>query len=145
MAVIESIIIRPQKRGEAHHIKNAQISSGGIDGDHYAKPEGHRHVTLIAADDLSTVAAIVGFHGDPHTACRRNICVDHLPAGDLTGKKITLGRDAVVEVTGYCTPCNRMNENFGEGAIEAFAQRAGWTAKVIRSGPISTGDEVNVI
>lgn len=144
MAVIQSIIIRPEKRGNVQHVSVAKILQDGIEGDHYSKPEGHRHVTLVAADALATVSAIVGFQGDSHAACRRNVCVDRLPEGDLVGKQISLGHDAMVEVTGYCTPCNRMNENFGSGAVEAFSGRAGWTAKVIREGEIVLGDPVEV-
>jgi len=33
-----------------------------------------------------------------------------------------------------------MEENFGEGAINAFAKKAGWVAKVIEGGTISVGD-----
>lgn len=144
MNAIKSIIIRPEKRGLVHHVTSAKILGHGIEGDHYGKPEGHRHVTLIAADDLATVAVIIEFQGDAHAACRRNVCVDTLPDGDLTGRQISLGHDVIVEVTGYCTPCNRMNENFGAGAVEAFSKRAGWTAKVIREGQIMIGDPVAV-
>lgn len=144
MASVQSIIIRPEKRGPVHHIDAVQIRHGGIEGDHYAKPDGHRHITLIAADALSTVAATIGFQGDAHTACRRNICVDTLPAGNLTGHKIQFGEQAIIEITGYCTPCQRMNENFGDGAVQAFGSlHAGWTARVIREGFIRKGDQVH--
>jgi MOSC domain-containing protein YiiM len=145
MGAIQSIIIRPEKRGEPKQIHEAQIQVGGIAGDHYAKPDGHRHITLVAADALATVAATVGFHGDVHSACRRNICVDSFPEGDLVGRQIILGNDVVVEITCYCNPCKRMNENFGEGAVQAFDQKAGWGAKVIREGKISVGDPFRVL
>lgn len=144
MGSIQSIIIRPEKKGVPHRINEAKIRVGGIDGDHYAKPEGHRQVTLIAASALATVAASVGFHGDAHIACRRNICVDALPEGDLVGKKVRLGDEVELEITCYCAPCKRMNENFGDGAVDAFENKAGWGAVVLREGEVEVGDPVSI-
>lgn len=144
MAVVQSIIIRPEKKGTPKRISAAEIVVGGIEGDHYKKPEGHRQVTLIAASDLTTVAASVGFDGDAHIASRRNICVDTLPDEDLVGKKISLGNEVVLEVTCYCAPCNRMDENFGNGAVKAFEKKAGWGAVVIREGHITVGDPIKI-
>jgi MOSC domain-containing protein YiiM len=145
MGAVQSIIIRPEKKGIPEHIEEAILHAGGIEGDHYAKPEGHRHVTLVAADALARVSATVGFQGNAHMACRRNICVDTLPEGDLVGRHLAFGNDVIVEVTAYCTPCSRMNENFGEGAIDAFAQKAGWCAKIIRQGKIKVGDPFHLL
>jgi MOSC domain-containing protein YiiM len=145
MGAVQSIIIRPEKRGTTQHISMAKISVGGIEGDHYFKPESGRQVTLVAKDDLATVAATVGFHGDAHSACRRNFCVDTLPEGNLVGKRIALGEEVILEITCYCFPCNRMDENFGNGAIEAFSKKAGWGAKVIHEGDVRVGDEFKVL
>ena len=38
-----------------------------------------------------------------------------------------------------------MNENFGDGAVEAFDEKAGWGAAVIREGHIRVGDEFRVL
>ena len=141
MPIIKSIIIRPQKKLAPVHVEVAEITSMGIAGDHYAKPEGNRQVTLIAQDDVAEVAASVEFQGDAHLACRRNIMVDTFPEDDLAGKMIGLGDEVILEITGYCSPCKRMEENLGEGAMDAFEKKAGWTAKVIKDGRIAVGDE----
>ncbi len=145
MASIKSIIIRPERRATPIRINEAKINSTGIEGDHYAKPNGKRQVTIIAEDQLAEMTGIVGFQGDAHVACRRNILVESLPKENLEGKYITLGEDVILEITGYCTPCSRMEENFGKGAIDAFSQRAGWVARVISQGSISTGDIVKFL
>ncbi len=124
---------------------NAHITPSGIEGDHYAKPDGKRQVTLIAENQLAEMAAAVGFQGDAHLACRRNIMIDELPSENLKGRKVVLGDDVILEITGYCTPCSRMEENFGEGAIDAFADRAGWVAKVISTGSVSIGDGIKLL
>jgi MOSC domain-containing protein YiiM len=145
MAEIKSIIIRPERRAIPIRIIEAKINSTGIEGDHYAKTDGNRQVTIIAEDQLAEMTGIIGFEGDAHLACRRNILVDSLPKENLKGKYIALGEDVILEITGYCTPCNRMEENFGNGAIDAFSQRAGWVARVISEGSISTGDIIKFI
>ena len=145
MGSVQSIVIRPVKRGEPKRITEANIFIGGIEGDHFFKPESGRQVTLVAAHDLATVSAIVGFQGDAHTACRRNICLDTLPGGDLTGKQIALGEEVILEITCYCHPCKRMNENFGDGAVETFDEKAGWVTAIIREGHIRVGDAFRVL
>ncbi|MBK9984809.1 MAG: MOSC domain-containing protein [Saprospiraceae bacterium] len=145
MASIKSILIRPERRANPIRISEAKINSTGIEGDHYAKPDGSRQVTIIAEDLLAEMTGIIGFQGDAHMACRRNILVESLPKENLTGKYIAFGEDVILEITGYCTPCSRMEENFGKGAIDAFSQRAGWAARVISEGSISTGDLVKFL
>ncbi len=145
MGAIQSIVIRPEKRGLPKQITTAKIFVGGIEGDHYFKPESGRQVTLVAKDDLATVSVAVGFEGDSHAACRRNICVDALPDGDLVGKRVALGDKVILEITCYCFPCKRMDENFGRGAIEAFDKKAGWGAMVIHEGDVRVGDEFKIL
>ena len=140
MASIQSIVIRPERKAPPVKVTHAEITVAGIKGDHYAKEEGLRQVTLIAEDDLATVATTVGFQGDAHLACRRNILIDTLPDVDLKGKIVGLGDEVLLEITGYCNPCFRMEENFGTGAINAFSKKAGWVARVIKNGSISVGD-----
>lgn len=141
MHLVKAILIRPAKKAEPVYINTAEISNMGITGDHYSKEDGKRQVTLISAHDIAEVANSVGFHGDAHIACRRNILIDTFPSDDMKGKVVGLGDEVILEITGYCTPCFRMDENFGEGAIAAFSKKAGWTAKVIRGGKIYVGDK----
>ena len=140
MPSIQSIIIRPERKAPAVHVGKADITSHGLQGDHYDKPDGNRQVTLIAKDGLAKVAAAIGFEGDTHLASRRNIMIDSLPEEDFKGRKVQLGDQVVLEITGYCSPCTRMDENFGDGAIQAFDKKGGWTARVIESGSVSVGD-----
>ena len=145
MKSIQSILIRPERKGATLKINEALIHESGIMGEHELKPESKRHVTIISAEALSEVAATVGFQGDAHAASRRNICVDTLPDEDLVGRKISLGKNVVLEVVCYCTPCKRMDENFGQGAVDAFEKKAGWGARVIQPGEISIGDEFRLL
>ena len=145
MGIVTSIIVRPEKKGAPKHLTIAHIHSTGVEGDHAIRPESRRPVTLIAADDLATVAANVGFQGDAHGACRRNICVDTFPTDDMKGKRVALGDEVILEITGYCTPCQRMDDNFGPGAILALQKKAGWIAIVIEEGDVRVGDTFRVL
>src|SRR5262245_6487789 len=131
MGIVKSIVIRPEKKGPPMILTSARIHEAGIEGDHFVRPETRRSVTLVAADDLAEVAASIGFEGDPHAACRRNICVDSFPDENMEGKVVALGDEVILEITCYCTPCKRMDDNLGDGAVQAFDQKAGWGAIVI--------------
>ncbi len=141
MASVQSIIIRHEKKQDPVRVMEVQITSSGVEGDHSERRKSARQVTLIGGNHLSTVAAHTGFQGDAHLASRRNILIDELPDGDLSGKVIQLGDEVILEIIKYCTPCFRMEENFGDGAIKAFGYRAGWIAKVIREGRVAVGNK----
>lgn len=145
MGSIQSILIRPERKGVTLRKEVAEIHASGIVGEHELKPDSKRHVTLISAEALAEVAATVGFQGDAHAASRRNICVDTLPDEDLVGRKISLGENVILEIVCYCTPCKRMDENFGQGAVDAFEKKAGWGARVIQPGEISVGDDFRLL
>jgi len=145
MNAIRSILVRPEKKGQIVHLEEAIVHPHGIQGDHYVRPEVGRAVTLIAGRELAEAAAVVGFQGDAHAASRRNIMVDEFPEADMKGKRIALGEEVILEITSYCTPCSRMDENFGKGAVQALDQRAGWCAIVIRDGQIRIGDSFRLL
>lgn len=145
MGAITSIVIRPVKKGEPKHLSAAHIHPDGIEGDHFVKPGSRRSVTLVAADDLAEVAASIGFEGDAHGACRRNICVNSFPEKNMQGKRVALGDEVILEITTYCAPCKRMDENLGDGAVQAFNQKGGWGAIVIHGGEIRIGDAFRVL
>lgn len=145
MGTVKSIVIRPEKKGPPLRVDEVNILTEGIEGDHFVLPEKQRAVTLVAADALAEVAANVGFQGDAHSACRRNICVDSIPQEDMVGRRVSLGDEVLLEITCYCFPCKRMDENLGEGAVKAFDQKAGWGAIVLREGHVKVGDVFEVL
>jgi MOSC domain-containing protein YiiM len=127
------------------HVTRARIHAEGIEGDHVVRPETRRSVTLVSSEDLATVAASIGFQGDAHGACRRNICVDSFPEENMLGRQVALGEEVILEITCYCTPCKRMDENLGSGAVQAFDKKAGWGAIVLHPGEVKVGDEFHVL
>jgi MOSC domain-containing protein YiiM len=117
------------------------IENVGLDGDRYQNIGGNRQVTLIQAEHLAAVAAFLGKETIDPALIRRNIVVEGINLLSLKGKQFKIGA-AVLEYTGECHPCSRMEENLGAGGYNAMRGHGGITAKIINSGKISLGDHV---
>jgi MOSC domain-containing protein YiiM len=116
----------------------------GLLGDRYQKKSGTRQVTLIQKEHLDSIASFLGKSEINPQQTRRNIVVKGINLLALKGKHFTIG-DAVLEYTGDCHPCSRMEENLGIGGYNAMRGLGGITAKIIKSGKIKVNDEITVI
>lgn len=136
--------LRRERRGTIDTVVNAQLSpEGGVQGDRYGgRAGGKRQVTLIAREDLAAVAAFLGRTdiGLPPEIVRRNLVTEGMNLLALKGRHLAIGDDAVLEITGECHPCSRMEELLGEGGYNALRGRGGLTARVVRAGQARLGD-----
>ena len=137
--------LRPQRQRPMKVVDVVEAAvDQGIIGDHYpSKPGGKRQVTLIQAEHIDTVAACLGQASIDPSLLRRNIVVHGINLLALKNKSFSIGT-AILEMTGLCQPCSRMEQNLGAGGYNAMRGHGGITARVIRTGQIRVGDAVHV-
>ena len=142
---VEWIGIRPERREPVQVVDAIEVATDkGIVGDHYSGQNGIRHVTLIQAEHLPVVAALLGRTNLDPALLRRNIVVSGLNLLALKDQTIQIG-DAMLEITGPCHPCSKMEIALGPGGYNALRGHGGMTARVLRGGVIQVGDAVVVI
>lgn len=115
----------------------------GLAGDHYSGQRRNRQVTLIQAEHLEVVSKMLNREVSP-VDTRRNIVVAGINLLAFTDRQFRIG-EVVLEMTGLCQPCSRMEENLGPGGYNAMRGHGGITASVISGGIIRKGDPVTVI
>lgn len=102
---------------------------------------GRRQVTLLQAEHLPVIGALAGLETATPEQLRRNLVVSGLPLLALKEARFRVG-EVVLEGTGECHPCSRMEETLGEGGYNAVRGHGGLTARVIQGGMIWVGDVV---
>lgn len=135
--------LRPARRAPMAAAEAARLEAGqGLVGDRWAGAvTGARQVTLIAAEHLAAIAACLHLEAIPPERLRRNLVVAGLNLLALKGRRFRIG-DAVLEHSGECHPCSRMEEEFGPGGYNAVRGHGGITARVVGGGAIRLGDAV---
>jgi MOSC domain-containing protein YiiM len=118
------------------------IAGRGIEGDHYdTSRNGPRQVTLIAIEDLAATAAFLGIGELVPELLRRNLVTSGINLWTLKDRRFRVGA-ALLEESGECAPCDRMEENLGLGGYNAVRGHGGITARVVEDGEIRIGDLV---
>ena len=137
---VEWIGLRPERKAALTPVHEAEaIAEIGLAGDHYASKGGKRQVTLIQYEHIKAVASMMGIGDIDPGLLRRNVVVSGINLAALKGKQFWLG-EALLEYTGECHPCSRMEENLGDGGYNAMRGHGGINCRVIKSGLFSLGD-----
>lgn len=140
---LEWIGLAAEKRGEVRRVDEAGLEVGtGLTGDHHGRRGGgKRQVSLIQAEHLPVIAALCGRDDVPPGLVRRNLVVSGLNLYALRDRRFRVG-EALLEGTGVCAPCSRMEAALGEGGFQAMRGHGGITARVLEGGAIEVGDAV---
>lgn len=118
------------------------VAMRGIAGDHYQTDRnGARQVTLIAAEDVAAVASFLRRSEISPDLLRRNLLTRGINLIALKGRRVRIG-SAILEITGECAPCSRMEGNLGPGGYNALRGRGGLTSRIIEGGNVHIGDAV---
>ncbi|WP_420387761.1 MOSC domain-containing protein [Roseivirga sp.] len=141
---IVAITVRPARRMTPIEIPSVNaIAKRGLEGDHYSSNGGKRQVTLIMSEHLAAAASILGLEQLDPPLVRRNIITQGINLLSLKDKRFRIG-EVLLEYTGECHPCSRMEENLGEGGYNAMRGHGGITARILESGMIHQGDEITL-
>lgn len=135
--------LRPARRATVIETASATlIAASGIEGDRYqTKRNGSRQVTLVGLEDLNAVAAFIGVVSIAPALLRRNLVTGGINLLALKDRRFRIG-SAVLEWSGDCAPCSRMEEALGLGGYNAVRGHGGITARIIEGGNIQIGDSV---
>ena len=138
--------LRPAKRAEVQSVESVQLDPElGLLSDHYAGRSGKRQVTLIQAEHIAAVASYLGLKEVDPALLRRNLVVTGMNLLSLKDQRFGIGEEVILEGTGLCHPCSRMEENLGEGGYNAMRGHGGITARIIRGGAIKLNDTIRLI
>jgi MOSC domain-containing protein YiiM len=140
---VELIFVRPARRAPARPLDLVSLGFAGLAGDHRGKA-GPRAVTLIQAEHLQAIAALAGIKVLDPALLRRNLVVSGINLLALKDRRFSIA-GAVLEGTGICAPCSRMEETLGKGAYNAMRGHGGITASVLTEGLVRLGDPVLAI
>ncbi len=133
--------LRPERRAPMVAVEQAVLEPGrGLIGDRWrGAATGARQVTLISAEHLRAIAGFLGLDAVAPARLRRNLMVEGVNLLALKARRFRLG-DALLEYSGECHPCSRMEEEFGPGGYNAVRGHGGITARVIEGGTVRLGD-----
>lgn len=138
--------VRPGRRVPMRPLEKVRAVAGkGLEGDHYRPGvSGRRQVTLIQAEHLPVIGSLLG--GDPPTPdlLRRNLVVAGVNVSALKGMRFRVG-SVVLEATGPCHPCSRMEEALGPGGYNAMRGHGGLNARIVEGGLLRLGDALRVL
>jgi MOSC domain-containing protein YiiM len=135
--------LRPARRAVVTAVDLATLDERqGLVGDHYSsRTGGTRHVTLIQQEHLAAIASHLGIATVEPGLLRRNIVVVGINLFALKNHRFSLG-EAVLEWTGECHPCSRMEEVLGQGGYNAVRGHGGITARVTAGGTVAIGSKL---
>jgi MOSC domain-containing protein YiiM len=144
--------LRTARRGPIEVVERAEAVAGlGLLGDRRAAerapdPASRRQVTLVQAEHLDVVAALLGRAEVDPALVRRNLVVAGINLAALDKRRFRVG-EVVLEGAGPCRPCSRMEEDsaLGPGGYQALRGHGGIVARVLTSGTLAVGDEVDLL
>jgi MOSC domain-containing protein YiiM len=117
-------------------------AEAGVAGDARGNPDD-RQVTVLTRESWQAACDELG-KDIPWTTRRANILIEGLRVEGKLGRTIRIGNLALA-ITGETDPCSRMEEQVA-GLRQALAPdwRGGVTCRVVSSGDIAVGDQVEL-
>ncbi|MCL7943655.1 MOSC domain-containing protein [Marinobacter sp. ATCH36] len=142
---VEWIGIRPARGEPMTALDSVTVIPGkGLEGDRFKGREtSKRQVTLIQKEHLYAIVSCLQREAVDPEIFRRNIVVSGLNLLALKGKRFQIG-GVVLEYTGLCHPCSKMETALGPGGYNAMRGHGGITTRVVEGGELALGDKVKI-
>ena len=140
---IKAISVSEKKGMRKKNVPEAQLERDhGIVGDAHAG-KWHRQISLLGFESISEVLA-QGVRVSPGDFAE-NITTEGINIKEIkVGDRIFLGEDAKIEITQIGKKCHSKCEIYKQLG-DCIMPKDGLFAKVIKSGSIKVGDEIEVI
>jgi MOSC domain-containing protein YiiM len=138
MAAIAGIFTSPARKSgrSVAHERLRAIPGQGMEGCAHANPP-RREVLFASLEHLESVGVEPG-------AIRENLTVEGADVQQWpVGQHVRAG-EAVFEITMVCEPCQRMDD-LREGLRAELDDKRGMLAKVVESGEVAIGDEIELL
>ncbi|WP_326500572.1 MOSC domain-containing protein [Methylomicrobium sp. Wu6] len=117
-------------------------ADAGLTGDRH-HGGGKRQVTLIQSEHLAVLSSFAKRPVTPELL-RRNLVIRGINLLVLKNRTFRIG-EAVLQGTGQCHPCSRMENTLGPGGYNALRGHGGLTARILESGMLRVGDRLTVL
>jgi MOSC domain-containing protein YiiM len=134
-------------------VREAALTPEGLEGDRQRDRRFHggpeRALCLYALERVLELQA----EGHPiyPGSAGENVTVAGLDWSRLEpGARLTLGDEALVEISGYTSPCKKIAPSFREGDFKRISQKlhpghSRLYARILRPGRLGVGDPVRVL
>lgn len=136
--------VRPARGAPMIEVTRATlIADRGVEGDiAAARPAGKRQISLLQAEHLPVIAALSQRDEVAPALLRRNLVVRGINVLALRNTRFRVG-SALLEGTGTCDPCSKMERALGRGGYNAMRGHGGILARIIEGGEIELGASVD--
>ncbi len=140
---VEWIGVRPARGEPMVELKTVRLlPNQGLEGDRFKGRIGSaRQVTLIQKEHLDVIAACLHRESLSPVFLRRNLVVSGINLLALKDKAFRVG-EALLEFSGLCHPCSKMEIQLGAGGYNAMRGHGGITARVLEPGDVGIGNGV---
>ena len=138
MAKIVGVWTSPGRKSarSVGHERRQAIAGLGLEGCAHANPP-KREVLFVSKEHLDSVNVEPG-------AIRENFTVEGTDVEQWpVGQQVRVG-GALFEITMVCDPCHRMDE-LRDGLRTELQGKRGMLARVVESGEVAVGDEIELL
>jgi MOSC domain-containing protein YiiM len=132
-AQVKELFVAVARRKSMQPVEQVEmVANQGFVGCVHGRPDSRRQVLLVESETLAE------FELSPGTL-RENITTEGLRHRNLVaGQRLIIG-DAILQITGPCEPCERLDE-IRSGLQQELDGRRGTLCRVIKGGTIKRGD-----